>query len=90
MISLARAEYPWKSDEIAYVARRKREGARHKIIAREVGRTPRSIDQLLHRLEKEIGQEVLELHREEELALLERLVRENAGPLTRARLRGEL
>jgi len=68
--------YPWTLAEEATLVNLKNGGVRHKVIARELSRTPRSVDQHVARL-KERG--VLARHRKEELGLLERVEAEARG-----------
>lgn len=77
MNALAHHRYPWTPDEEATLARRWGQGARHKVIARELNRTPRSIDQHVARM-KERGK--LAMHRREERELLSKLEAEARQP----------
>jgi Mn-dependent DtxR family transcriptional regulator len=49
----ARHRYPWEPIEEAFLLRAKTEGTRHKIIARHLKRTPRSVDQMVYKLKEE-------------------------------------
>lgn len=73
----AHNRFPWTADEEAHLATRKHEGARHKVIARELQRTPRAIDQHVARM-KEYGK--LAMHRREEMDLLARVEAEALQP----------
>ena len=82
-MSLAFHRYPWTAADEALLIRRKRCGVRHKAIARELRRTPRSIDQhiarlkgrgLLERMTREMNGRALEKHDREETALLKKLL----------------
>lgn len=77
MSAPSRNGYPWKPAEEIKLLRRKRQGARHKVIARELNRSPRSVDQHVARM-KERG--LLAMHRREELDLLEKVRVEAAQP----------
>jgi hypothetical protein len=67
--------FPWTTEEEDALILRKSEGARHKVIARELQRTPRAIDQQVARL-REVGK--LEQFRKDELKLLKKVLREAA------------
>lgn len=66
----------WKASEDARLIISKGRGARHKVIARQLRRTPVSIDRRVAVM-KERG--LLAMHRAEELDLLERLIAEAHG-----------
>jgi Mn-dependent DtxR family transcriptional regulator len=69
--------HPWDDSEIKYVRSAKGLNVRHKVIARQLGRTPRSVDQQVARM-KEYG--LLAMHRKEEELLLEQVEREAHSP----------
>ena len=69
----AHNRFPWTPAEEATLVRHKRAGTRHKIIARELQRTPRAVDQHVARM-REKGK--LAMHRREEMELLERVEQE--------------
>lgn len=66
----ARNRYPWTPEEEAFLCQAKRKHTPHKVISRELQRTPRAIDQKWA---------VLTKHRMEELELLERVRAEAAN-----------
>jgi DNA-binding NarL/FixJ family response regulator len=72
-----RHRYPWRVEEEVAICRAKRAGEPHKVIARELQRTPRAVDQHVARM-KDRG--LLAMHEAEEAALLERLEAEAALP----------
>jgi len=51
----ARHRYPWDEHEEAFLLRAKRARPKvtHKMIARELQRTPRSVDQMVYAMRKE-------------------------------------
>lgn len=71
----AHNRFPWSKGEVDLLVTRKRAGTRHKIIARELQRTPRAVDQQVARM-KERG--VLAMHNREERELLEKIEQEAA------------
>jgi len=73
----ARHRHPWTPRDEAILVRAKRKGERHKIIARKLKRTPRSVDQHVSRL-RDRG--VLAQHRNEEIELLKKVRRESLQP----------
>jgi predicted transcriptional regulator len=82
---IAHHRHPWTPNEVIHLIHAKHKRVRHKTIARQLQRTPRSVDQqvarlkakgLLQRMEAEQRASVLEVHREEELALLQRVLAE--------------
>jgi DNA-binding NarL/FixJ family response regulator len=77
MNALAHHRYPWTPAEEAVLVERYCEGVRHKQIARELSRTPRSIDEQVARL-KDRG--VLARVRKEERELLARVEAEARQP----------
>lgn len=64
MILDARNRYPWTPEEEAFLRQEKHKRTPHKVISRELQRTPRAIDQ---------HWAVLQKHRQEELELLKRV-----------------
>lgn len=85
MNALAHHHYPWTRDETRLLVAAKARRVCHKDIARELCRTPRSVDQrvarlksrgLLAKLEEEMNGDTVAEHRAEELALLAVLRRE--------------
>lgn len=67
----------WTFDEEVTLVKRRRENACAKMIARELGRTPESVGQHIHRMRKRTAATQARL---EELALLERLLVEASQP----------
>lgn len=65
----ARNRYPWTPEEEAFLRQEKHKRTPHKVISRELQRTPRAID---------AHWAILTRHREEELELLERVKAEAA------------
>lgn len=70
---LPRGYWRWQPEDDRKLVDLKKAGARHKAIARELGRTPSSVDHRTAYL-RESG--VLLCHREEEIDLLQRLLAE--------------
>lgn len=65
------------------LVRRRSDGARDKVIARELGRSPSSVNNRLQTLRRRIREahpDVLERHRQEELQLLRKLIAESSYP----------
>jgi hypothetical protein len=73
----AHNRFPWTPAEEATLIQHKRAGTRHKIIARELQRTPRAVDQQVARM-REHGK--LATHRREEMDLLEKVEAEALQP----------
>jgi hypothetical protein len=67
----ARNRYPWHADEDAFLCAAKKRRVPHKVIARELQRSPRAIDQ---------HWAVLQKHRQEELELLAKVRKEALLP----------
>lgn len=76
-MNLHRHRYPWTPEDDATLIALKADGASHKEIARELNRSPRSVDQMVAKF-KEVG--LLKIHRREELDLLNRVLAESTMP----------
>lgn len=76
---------PFEPAEDRILAVRKYAGVREKRIAHELGRSPSSVNHRWYVLRRKLERrhpDVLELHRKEELALLQALIAEAASPET--------
>jgi predicted transcriptional regulator len=74
----------WSLSEEVTIVKMRRENACAKMIARELGRTPESVGQHVHKMRQRAH---ITQHRLEEIALLERLLEEAASPEIHARER---
>lgn len=77
MNAICHHRYPWSPAEEAYVVQAKRARVRHKVMARELQRTPRSVDEHIARM-KERG--LIEMHEAEEADVLRRVEAEARTP----------
>lgn len=77
MNAILRHRFPWTPEDEALLVQRKRSGARHKQIARELNRTPRSVDEQVARFK---ARGLLAMHRREETELLAKIEAEARHP----------
>ena len=78
-----RGPWHWTPQQDAHLYRRRRQGARLKQLAHEFGRSERTVSTrvaMLERLLEREAHEILEMHRQEEAELLEKLLKEQRLP----------